>query len=108
MVLRVSILDDFPRTTVTVATYRGTDSNGDLYATPVSRQPMVEDKRRQVRSSTGELTVSETTLYDELTAAAVYAVGSQVTVNGRVCTVIVCARNDIDDPNVDHVAVALT
>lgn len=103
----MSILDDFKRTTVTVNTYLGADGNGDLYGPDVASRPFVEEKRRQVRSATGELVVSETTLFDELATATVYVAGSKVTVNGRSTNVIVCAPMDMGDPDVDHVQVAL-
>lgn len=103
----MSILDSFKRTTISVETYTGSGGDGDLFATAVARSVMVEDKRRQVRDVNGQLTVSETTLYDELAAAAIYTPGSRLTVNGRVTSVIVCSRNELSDPEVDHVAVNL-
>lgn len=104
----MSILDEFPSTVITVETLAGTAGAGDLYATAVSRPVFLEDKRRQVRDSTGELTISETTLYDgDVTKGDLYEPGSRVTASGRQARVIRCAVNYINDPDVDHIAVYL-
>lgn len=103
-----SILAEFKRTSVTVQTYAGADGNGDLFAAAVIRRPMVENKRRQVRSAADETVLSETMLYDDLSADAIYTPGSIVTLDGRPRYVIVSARMDaLDDPDIDHVQVAL-
>lgn len=104
----MSILDEFPRSTAQVETIDGAAGSGDLFNAPIARRVFVEDKRRQVRSGTGELTLSETTVYDDdLTKAALYAAGSRVTIGGHTGTVIRCVINRIGDPDVDHLAVQL-
>lgn len=105
----MSILDSFPSTVVSLQTNLGSSSVGTVFADPVPIPVFAEDARKNVRNSTGELTVSETTLYDDNVAnAALWAGGSKVTVNGRPSLVIIVKRRIIGDPDVDHIEIAIT
>lgn len=107
-----SELAEFFVHTVTVETYQGVGSLGDVFAAPVTVAAFVEDTRRLVRDKNGEQVVSETTLYTYLTNAALFTTNSRVTVAGapaRAARVIRQNANDggpLDLP--DHLAVALT
>ena len=105
----MNLVDDpeFPHAGVTVETRTGHGPRGDQFASPVTRTVIVEDGRQLVRDATGEQVVSETTLYDRLDAASLYAVGSKVAVGNRTARVIVAKRRERDD-DVEHVEVALT
>ena len=100
--------EDFELTPVTVATRTGQDGRGAAYAAPVDREVYVEDGRKQVRGPDGDLTVSETTLYDTPDQAGLYGYYSQVTVNDRTSLVIAVKRRVIGDPDVDHLEINLT
>ncbi|WP_424183850.1 hypothetical protein ACOBQX_17985 [Actinokineospora sp. G85] len=97
--------------TITLRRYLGTGPYGDVHADPVLvRRVFVEDRRRLVRSSTGEEVISETTVR---TRPGVYVpVGSLVTVwagtpHERTARVII--TNLFDHPSSwSHVEIALT
>ena len=110
-------LADFYVHTCTVETFLGADGYGrDQFAAPVVLSPatgtgcFIESKRRLVRKSMTEETISETTLYTYPGSAALFAPNSRVTVGTAVSRVIVTNLNDsgggLGLP--DHVAVNLT
>lgn len=102
----MSILDDLPLTSITVEKKSGAGSVGDIFAAPVTRSVFIEDKRRQIRDNQGQLTLAESTLYDDdLTQSTLYEPGSKVTADGRPGRVIRCAINRIGDADVDHLAI---
>jgi hypothetical protein len=96
--------------TITVRPYLGTGSYGDAYGDPVIvRRTYVEDRRRLVRSTTGEEVISETTVRTR--PVEHIPIGSHVTVwqgtpherTGRVITV-----NLFDHPSSwPHIELAL-
>lgn len=99
MKVRRSMLRDL----VTVQTVAGAGAYGGTYAGARTVRCNVDERRRLVRSDSGEETVSETTLQlhpqprDEATgelldAAAVFVAGSLVDVRGRTAQVITCAQ----------------
>ncbi|MGH3863577.1 hypothetical protein [Actinokineospora sp.] len=97
--------------TITVRRYLGTGPYGDQHADPVTiRRTFVEDRRRIVRSATGEEVISETTV--RARPGERIPVGSLVTVwagtpterTGRVIT-----ANLFDHPSSwSHIEVTLT
>lgn len=104
----MSVLDDFPRISASIETYMGSAGTGATFAPAVTRAVVIEDSRKNVRSSTGEVTISETTIFDDPAYADLYAGGSKITVNGRQSLVIITKRRIVGDADVDHVEVALT
>jgi len=109
-------LTDFYVHTITVQTLTGSGGMGDTYADPVTLSPdtdtgvFVDDKRKLVRSSSGEQVISETTIYGRPNLIAVLLEESLVTLpTGRVATVITTGARDsgaLDLP--DHVEAACT
>jgi hypothetical protein len=112
----MSELDEFYVHTISVQTLIGSGAYGDVFADPVTLSPdtdtgvFVDDKRRLVRSASGEETVSETTLFGRPALAAVIVAESLVTLpSGRVATVITTSALDsgaMDLP--DHFEANLT
>lgn len=96
--------------TVSAEHYRGRSGAGvDLYDPAVDLACMVEQKRRFVRSATGEQVVSESTVYGPTSIADTLTPKSRVTYRGQVSTVITVSVFDsagLDLP--DHAAVYLT
>jgi len=78
--------------TVTVQLYQGHSPHSPAYALGVAVRCFVEERRRLVRDRDGREVMSETTLYMPLDTPM--AAESRVTVNGRVTTVIIAARQD--------------
>ena len=111
-------LEEFYVHTISVQTLTGSGGMGDTYADPLVLSPdadppsgvMVDDKRRLVRSASGEETTSETTIFGRPALAAVIVAESLVTLpSGRVATVITTSSLDsgaMDLP--DHFEANLT
>jgi len=103
-------LADFYVHTISVQTLTGTGGMGDTYADPVDRACFVDDKRRLVRSSSGEEVTSETTIFGPPALSEVVVAESLVTLpSGRVATVITTSNLDsgaMDLP--DHFEANLT
>lgn len=101
-------LADFWVHTVTVEALTGSGGMGDTYAAPVPLLCFVDDKRRLVRSASGEEVISETTIY----APKGTSLPDQSRVNlpsGRAALVISTSIFDsaaLDLP--DHIVLALT
>lgn len=91
----------------TVEPYAGAGANGPVYADAVTVRCFREDKRRLVRSATGEQVISETTLY--CLPGTVAPPQSRVDLGTRVATVITVADRDGGQlPVPSHVEVNLT
>lgn len=91
---------------VAVEPFEGEGPFGKEYGPETLVRCFVDDKRRLVRSSTGEEVVSESTFYAPLDT--VCPEGSRVTVNGRETTVLAASRRDGGGlPTPDHLEVAL-
>jgi hypothetical protein len=94
------------RHTVTVEPYEGEGPFGPTYGAPVTVRAFVDDKRRLVRSPTGDEVTSETTFYAPLDT--VCPVHSRVTVNGRQTVALASSRRDGGGlPTPDHLEVAM-
>jgi head-tail adaptor len=94
------------RHTIEVRTYLGEGAYGPTYAEARTVRCFVDDRRRLVRSSGGDETVSETTVYCRLDEDI--PAESRVTVNGRDTAVISVSRMDgggLATP--DHLELAL-
>ena len=76
------------RDPITVTAYSGESAYGPVYADPVTVLGKVSYMRQLVRNANGEEVVSEVTAYVHPDDAAPFVDGSQVTVAGRVSTVI--------------------
>jgi hypothetical protein len=99
---------DFAQTPVSVQTRTGSGSKGAIYAPAVARSCYINDGRKLVRDSAGNEVISETTLFDDPSALALYPAGSFVTVNGRTAVVITAKLQVIGQADVDHLEVVLT
>jgi len=102
-------LADFWVHTVTVQTLTGSGGMGDTYAEPVDLLCFVDDKRKLVRSSSGEQVISETTIYAPAGTLSLTEESLVTLPSGRVATVITTAARDsggLDLP--DHVEAACT
>lgn len=73
--------------TVQAEAYESDGGYGPVYAAPVTVPCLIDNRDRLVRSPTGDLLASETTIYAPLAHAASLPAESRVTVRGRVCTV---------------------
>lgn len=104
--------------TVSVETYLGSGSFGDVYADPVSVDCWVDDAVKLVNNTQGEQVVSNSTVYaptdaasSESATAGQFAPGSKVTMpSGHVGFVIRCGVFDSGalDMELDHVAANIT
>lgn len=74
------------RQTLTIRPRTGEGAAGPVYGDPVTYPARIEEKRRQVRDSAGELRVSELVAWLRPDAAA--SVGDQVVVFGRTLLVL--------------------
>lgn len=102
-------LADFYVHTVTVQTLTGSGGMGDTYTDPAPLACFVDDKRRLVRSGSGEEVVSETTVYAPAGTTVLTAESLVTLPSGRVATVIALSILDsgtMDLP--DHVEANLT
>lgn len=97
----------FTQTTITVETYAGESARGRVFAAPVQRSVFLSQSRTQVRNSSGELTLSQSTVYDVPDAASLYTPESRITLPGQKTIVLTISVNVIGEPDVDHVKVAL-
>jgi hypothetical protein len=96
---------------IIVRRYVGTGPYGDVFADPVIvRRAFVEDRRRLVRSATGEELISETTVRTR--PGEHIPVGSKVTVwqgTSHERTAVVITTNRYNHPSTwSHLEVALT
>jgi hypothetical protein len=92
--------------TIIIEPYTGMSATGPLYDPPVTVRSFNADKRRLIRGTGGDVTLSSTTSY--CPPGTVAPVQSRVTVNGRVTTVL--QRLDHDGgglPTPDHVELLL-
>lgn len=108
MLLPVDEMAEFYVHIVTLEKFEGAGAYGDIYAAPRLVACLREGKRRLVRSTTGEETVSETTLYMSVEDGAGFTPGSRITYNGHETHVITNGENDapgLDLP--DHAMVTL-
>ncbi len=103
-------LTEFFVHTVTVETFEGSGPYGDVYLPTSDPIPcFIDEKRRFVRSSTGEQIVSETTLWMSKTHYGAFKPESLVQVNGHPSTVITRSLADSGEMDLpDHVSVNLT
>lgn len=93
--------------TVTVETFSGTSSDGDVFASPVAKKCFREDKTRLIRDATGEQIVSQTTLFGPLSDLAAYVTDSRVTLPSRQSRVIVAMARDSGGRFPDHAEIHL-
>lgn len=95
---------------VTVETYLGAGTAGDVYAPAVQVRVFVDDGLVRVQSQSGEQLVQKSTLMAELRDADVFVPQSVVTVNGRVSQVAAVRRREGGPvfSAVEHVEVDLT
>lgn len=89
----------------------GTGPYGDVYDTPVQHLAAVDDRRRLIRSASGEEVVAETTVLLPATTADV-PLDSRVTLpptfGSRTTTVLASSRHDSGGlPTPDHLELAL-
>lgn len=90
--------------TAVIEPYLGAGAHGDLFGPGVTVQCFADDKRRRVRSPSGDEVISSTTVYCLL--ATVAPTGSRVQVNGRTTFVIEALRRDGGGlPTPDHLEV---
>lgn len=103
-------LADFYVHTAQVRTLTGGGGYGDTYAgTPVTVPCFLDDTRKQVRSTTGDEVVSETTLYCALEHYDTFTPGSQVALSYRSAEVIGVNRRDAPGlPLPEHLEVTLS
>ncbi len=96
--------------TATVEPFLNTSGYGiDLFGPAVTVACFADDTRHQIRSTSGELVISETTLYASVADAPTFAINSRVTVNGNVSRVMKVNTNDSGPLGLpDHCAVNLT
>lgn len=80
--------------TVTVRPYLGHSSTGPVYGPAFSLACMAEGKRRMVRGTDGNETLSSLTLYAEQGKAASVPAGSEVDWRGDTTTVIASIEHD--------------
>lgn len=112
-------LDEFFVHTAKVETYLRDNSNGAVYAAPVTVACFADDSRKLVRNGKGDQVISETTLYTSIDNAHLFAEKSRVTMQNdpdsddlvpqRTALVIKINANDsgaLDLP--DYLAVSLT
>lgn len=96
--------------TATVEPFLGINGLGvDMFGPPASLPCFLDDTRHQIRSTTGETVISESTLYTYPTNAGSFTINARVTVGANVSRVMKVNVNDsgtLDLP--DHVAVSLT
>jgi hypothetical protein len=94
------------RHTAEVTPYLGEGAYGPIYGEARTVPCFVDDRRRLVRSGSGDEAVSETTVYCRLDEDI--PAESRVTVNGRDTTVISVSRMDGGGlPTPDHLELAL-
>lgn len=100
---------------VSLETYLGTGTFGDVYADPVDVACYLEDAIREVRNTQGDQVVSTARIYaslntapDDPSTAGQFAVGSKVTAHGRTALVLSVARYEVGPVNARHIEVALT
>lgn len=92
---------------IEVEPYLGSGTYGDSYGPPVTVRAIVDDKRKLVRSASGEQVVAETTLVCPLSSPDI-PTDSRVTLRGRTTTVITVSRLDGHDlPVPSHLEVSL-
>lgn len=110
--MTIDPLSDWWVHTVDVERFAGAGSEGDTWGDVDAGLPcFISDKRRLVRSSTGEQVVSETTVLFPKTTADV-PVDSRITLpalfGGRTSTVLSVSRHDGGGlPTPDHLEVAI-
>jgi hypothetical protein len=81
--------------TVTVEQYLGVGANAaSKFAAPASVACWVEDGNKLIRDSQGAEVVSSAAIHGPLDQAALFPVGSKVTVNGRTSRVLTLDRLD--------------
>jgi hypothetical protein len=95
---------------ITVRPFLGSGPYGDVFGDPVTYRAFAEDRRRLVRSASGEEVTSETTIHTG--PDAVVPVGSQVTVwadtpHERTARVITTSRYE-HPGSWSHLEIALT
>jgi hypothetical protein len=102
-------LSTFMVHTVAVETLSGGGPMGDTYSDPTPVPCFVDEKRRYVRDSTGNETVSETTLWvEDKTFYDAFTPGSVVTHRDKISTVI--GRSMLDSGALelpDHLEISL-
>lgn len=101
-------LAEFYVHTVGVETLVGTGAYGDVYEPPATVACLIEEKRKYVRSATGEMIVSETTIWAGPEHYDAFKPDSMVTANGhrsKVITRSLADSQELDLP--DHVGVFL-
>lgn len=100
--------------TVTVEQFLGVNGNGvDLFSPAVTLAPpngvYLDDSRKMVRSSKGEIVVSESTLFTTTANAPLFTPDARVTAGGNISRVIKTNVNDSGGLKLpDHCAVTLT
>lgn len=95
--------------TATVETLLGAGAYGDQFAAPVTVPCFAEAARKVVRQTSGEQVVSESTVYCDVSYAALFLTDSKVTVSGATARVIRTNTNDSAGLQLpDHVVVNLT
>lgn len=106
----MSDIDVFYVHTAVVEPFLNTSGYGvDLFGPAVTVACFADDTRHQIRSSTGELVISETTLYTTVANAPTFVINSRVTVNGNMSRVMKVNTNDSGPLGLpDHCAVNLT
>jgi len=103
----MSGIEDFFVHTVTLETWLGAGSLGDIYAAPVRLSPdntppngvFLEGKVKLVRDSTGQQVTAASTIYCSVADGARFTPDSKVTNGGRVSHVI--SQNVNDAPGLD-------
>lgn len=101
----------FASTTVTVETYRGSNTYGDQFAAPQTVAAWVNDQTTLMRSSKGDEITSQAVVLVPLSTLALWVENSRVTLSGDPITrrVIVVNANDVTGlPLPEHVEVHLT
>lgn len=77
-----------------VEPFLGAGPSGDLYGPKVTVNGFLDDGVMREQSDRGEILVTRTKFYCNLSAAASFPPESRVTVNGRVCQVNYVRRRD--------------